>query len=204
MNCIEIIQVIKDIALAGAAITTAIVAYQGLKSWRRELEGKAEFEIARALVLATYKLRDSLKLVRSPWIHGHEFPDDYPLNMSERTPDIEAKAFAHIYTNRWKPVVEALQNFDVQSLEGEALWGSASRDKTNEMRQCARNLQVSIEAFIHNKAENNEDFKSNKEFKKSIEADVWGTESEDNKLTQQINAAVENLEKELRPYLKRS
>jgi len=43
-------------------------------------------------------------------------------------------------------------------LEGEALWGKPMRDKTNEMKQCARNLQVSIDAFIHNKAEDGESF----------------------------------------------
>lgn len=72
------ITAIKDIALSGAAITTATVAILGLKSWSRELKGKAEFEVGRALILATYKLRDELKYARSPCTSGYEFPEDYP------------------------------------------------------------------------------------------------------------------------------
>ncbi|MEZ9422049.1 hypothetical protein [Vibrio lentus] len=204
MSTTEIITAIKDIALSGAAITTATVAILGLKSWSRELKGKAEFEVGRALILATYKLRDELKYARSPWISGYEFPEDYPRNSDERTAEIEANAYAHIYSKRWKPVAEAIQEFETQALEGEALWGKPMRDKTNEMKQCARNLQVSIDAFIHNKAEDGESFKNDREFAKSVKSDVWAANDDKNKLTIQISNAVQALEEEIRPHLKRS
>ncbi|QPB83540.1 hypothetical protein CWC22_011300 [Pseudoalteromonas rubra] len=123
MSTTEIITAIMNIVLSGAAITTATVAILGLKSWSRELKGKAEFEVGRALILATYKLRDELKYARSPWICGYEFPEDYPRNSDEITAEIEANAHAHIYSKRWKPVAEAIQEFETQALEGEALWG---------------------------------------------------------------------------------
>ncbi len=204
MSTTEIITAIKDIALSGAAITTATVAILGLKSWSRELKGKAEFEVGRALILATYKLRDELKYARSPWISGYEFPEDYPRNSSDRTPDIEANAYAHIYAKRWKPVAEAIQGFETQALEGEALWGNPMREKTNEMKQCVRNLQVSIDAFIHNKAADGESFKNDREFGKSIQSDVWAGNDDKNKLTIQITKAVQALEEGIRPHLKRS
>ncbi|MBO2696781.1 hypothetical protein [Shewanella algae] len=204
MSTTEIITAIKDIALAGAAITTATVAILGLKSWSRELKGKAEFEVGRALILATYKLRDELKYARSPWYSGYEFPKDYPRNSDERTADIEANAYAHIYYKRWKPVAEAIQEFEAQALEGEALWGKPMRDKTNEMKQCARNLQVSIDAFIHNKAKDGESFKNDRKFGESVQADVWAANNDKNKLTIQISNAVQALEEEIRPHLKRS
>ncbi len=204
MSTTEIITAIKDIALSGAAITTATVAILGLKSWSRELKGKAEFEVGRALILATYKLRDELKYARSPWISGSEFPEDYPQSSNERTPDIEANAYAHIYSNRWKPVAVTIQEFETQALEGEALWGKPMRDKTNEMKQCARNLQVSIDAFIHNKSEDGESFKNDREFGKSVQSEVWAANDDKNKLTIKISKAVTALEEEIRPHLKRS
>ncbi|MFT6910353.1 MAG: hypothetical protein ACJAS1_007081 [Oleiphilaceae bacterium] len=200
----EVTTIIKDIALSLAAITTATVAILGLKSWSRELKGKAEFEVGRALILTTYKLRDELKYTRSPWLAGHEFPDDYPISSKDRTPEIEANAYAYVYANRWKPVAEAIQSFETQALEGEALWGKPMREKTNEMKQCARNLQVSIDAFIHNKSEGGESFRSDREFGKSIQSDVWAGNDKENKLTIQITNAVEALEEEIRPHLKRS
>jgi hypothetical protein len=204
LSIMEVTTVIKDIALSGAAITTATVAILGLKSWSRELKGKAEFEVGRALILVTYKLRDELKYARSPWISGHEFPENYPVNSKDRTAEKEADAYSYVYSNRWKPVAEAIQSFETQALEGEALWGKPMRDKTNEMKQCTRNLQVSIEAFIHNKAEGGESFRLDREFGKSIQSDVWAGNDKENKLTIQITNAVAALEEEIRPHLKRS
>ena len=67
MTLSEVISIGKDIFLAIAAAITAIVAVMGLRSWSRELKGKAEFEAARNLALATYKLRDALRECRSPF-----------------------------------------------------------------------------------------------------------------------------------------
>ena len=78
------------------------------------------------------------------------------------------------------------------------------RDKTNEMKQCARNLQVSIDAFIHNKGAGGESFKNDREFGKSVQSDVWAANDDKNKLTIQISNAVKALEEEIRPHLKRS
>jgi hypothetical protein len=49
---------LKDLALAGAAVVTAWVAVRALQKWREELRGKTDFEIARGLARAMYKLRD--------------------------------------------------------------------------------------------------------------------------------------------------
>ncbi|OIN27962.1 hypothetical protein [Vibrio barjaei] len=203
MDCVAIFQIVKDIAVASAAVTTSAIAIMGLKSWKRELKGKTEFEVARALILSTYKLRDELKYARSPWVSGHEFPDDYPQNPSIRTPQIEAEAYAFVYGNRWKPVSVALQEFEAQALEGEALWGVSNKTKTQELRQCVRNLQVSIEAFINDKATGGENFRADRVFGQSVKADVWGTEN-DNVLTDKINASIAAIEKEIRPHLQRS
>lgn len=204
MSIVEVTAVIKDVALSGAAITTATVAILGLKSWSRELKGKAEFEVGRALIRATYKVRDEIRQVRSPWTSGHEFPDGYPRNFNERTPEIEADAYSHIYSNRWKPIIEALQEFETQALEGEALWGTSIRKKIDELRQCARNLQVSIEAFIDDKRGAGESFRSDKDFAKSVKSDIWATHDDKNELTIKISNAVSELESEIRPHLKRS
>lgn len=43
MSFPELILVLKDILVGIAAATTAVVAIKGLRSWSRELKGKAEF-----------------------------------------------------------------------------------------------------------------------------------------------------------------
>lgn len=59
MSFPEVIAIVKDVLVGVAAATTAVAAVIGLRSWSRELKGKAEFEAARNLARATYKVRDA-------------------------------------------------------------------------------------------------------------------------------------------------
>lgn len=202
---VEYIIALKDVCLSVAAITTAFVAISGLKSWRKELRGKADFEVARGLIRATYKLRDELTYSRSPFTSANEFPEGYdPLN---KTTEKETEAWAHIFTNRWKPIADAIQEFEAQTLEAEALWGKSIKDTAFELRRCSRTLRVAMEAMVSNTASDNEDFKSDSDFGKKIKSEIWqgwgGSKGKD-ELGDKILTAVENIEKELRPHLKRN
>ncbi|MEH6444026.1 MAG: hypothetical protein V7784_09010, partial [Oceanospirillaceae bacterium] len=81
-----------------------------------------------SLAKTTFKLRDELVFCRSPFIPASEFPDDY--DPTNKSPEKEGDAYAHIYAKRWKPVTEAIQEFDTCALEAEALWGSGIKEKT--------------------------------------------------------------------------
>jgi hypothetical protein len=199
---LEIISATKDIVLIFAAIIAAHVAISGLKSWNFELKGKADFEVARSLIRSVYKLRDELRYCRSPWMPMNEFPENY--DSHNKTADLEAKAYFFIYTNRWKPVAAALQEFESQSLEAEALWGSNFKLKTDELRQCSIFLRVAIDATISNKASGGEDFKHSPKLSKSMEERIWAIDDESNPLTLKISNAIQEIESEIRPHFKRS
>jgi len=202
---IEYITALKDVCLSIAAITAAVVAISGLKSWRKELRGKADFEIARSLIRATYKLRDEITYSRSPFTSASEFPEGYdPLNKTSKK---EAEAWAFIFTNRWKPIADAIQEFEAQTLEAEALWGQEIKDTAFELRRCSRTLRTAMEAMLENKASDNEDFKVDNEFGKKIQSEIWqgfgGSKGKD-ELGERVLTAVDNIEMKLRPHLKRN
>jgi hypothetical protein len=56
MTPVEAAQFGKDIVLALAALVTAGAVVGGLWTWKRELKGNAEFDVARNLTKATYRL----------------------------------------------------------------------------------------------------------------------------------------------------
>lgn len=203
MCATDIITAINNLVVSGAALTTATVAILGLKSWSRELKGKTEFEVGRSLISATYKLRDEMRYARSCYVRGYEFPEDYPKNLNDRTPEIEADAYSYIFSERSNQVAEALQELEIQALEGEAIWGQPIRNKTNAMKQCAMNFYVSIEAFINNERLSGVNFREDPAFRKSIRADVFGGNDDQSELTIYISAAVHALETEIRSHLKR-
>jgi hypothetical protein len=200
MISLEIISITKDIILIFSAIATAHVAINGLQSWNRELKGKADFEVARNLIRSVYKLRDELRYCRAPWYPSNEFPEDY--DAMNKTSESESKAYAFLYSNRWKLVATALLEYESQALEAQALWGADFKSKTDELRQCARSLQVALEADISNKANEGEDFKCDPKFAKDIKLKIW-VSGDDNPLTQKIDNAILSIEKEVRPHFKR-
>jgi len=206
MTVAELITVIKDILLGLAAATTATVAVLGLRKWRQELEGKAHFEAARNLIRSTYRLRDAIRTCRNPSYSGHEFPEGYKGSLGAHiTDEEEARAWAHIYKNRWVPVWDALQEFDAHTFEAEALWGSNIRTKTDALRQCLKELNAAIDAVLRDKALGGQDFKAGRDFGKEMRSIVAASsDDEQNKLNQKIRQALDEIEQELRPHLRRS
>lgn len=205
MTTPEIITAVKDVFLGIAAATTAIVAVIGLKNWSRELKGKAEFDVARNLIRATYKLRDELKNCRSSFINAYEFPDGYQGTVGKPSHQEEAQAWAHVYKNRWGPICSAIQEFDSHTLEAEALWGKEIRTRTDHLRQCVKELNVAIDAVISDKAGGGEDFRTDREFAKKMRSTVSASPNdEQNDLSKKTATAIGAIEEQIRPHLRRS
>jgi hypothetical protein len=194
----------KDVALGLAALFTAGVAYFGVNKWQQELHGKAHFDTARGLIRATYKLRDELQMCRSPLYLREEFPSDYDA-LQKRTPEKEAEAWVHLYRNRWAPVWGAIQEFDAQSLEAEAFWGSNIRSKTDALRSCTYELSWAFDAVVADKRAGGEDFRADPGLGRKMRAKVAASGGDDeNDLSQKIAQAIRGIEDEVRPHLRRS
>ena len=184
-------------------MTTATVAVVGLKSWSHELRGRTEFEAARNLMRATYRFRDEIQNSRAPFIAAGEFPSEYP-GPQNATSDQEARAWSYVYKNRWELVREALQELETYVLEGEALWGGEIRIKADELRQCARELQVAMEAIIDDKAQRGENFRTDRDFGKTMRSTAHASRGDDsNAFNKRMMAAVNAIEDIIRPHLHR-
>ena len=199
----EIASVGKDILLGLAAIVTSCVAIIGLNKWKQELQGKNEFEAARNLIRATYRLRDSIKSFRVPFVAAGEFPSDYSL-VDNNTPEKTGEAYQYVYRNRWKPIESALQEFDASSMEAEALWGEEVLKKTEVLRKRLRELFAGIQAYISNKVARNGHFENDQKFKDKIESRIWDMSDDKNEFTHDISEAIEDIENLVKPYLRRS
>lgn len=205
MTGLESATLFKDMTLASAAIFTCIVATRGLGTWQRELRGKANFDAAKGLAKATYGLRDQIQQCRSAMVLAQEFPESYRNFPDKKTSTEKAEAWAHVFKNRWEPVWIAIQEFDVQVLEAEALWGLKIRQKTDVLHKAVRKLHVSMGALIDNEASDGEVFQNDRDFGKKIRADIFGYQGEDNNpLSSEMKSAVTDIENFLRPFLNRS
>lgn len=201
MTPADITDLSKDVILSLAAVITTVVAVLGIRSWIVELRGRTSFEVARGMMLATYRLRDVVAQCRSSMVLGHEFPNDYP-GAAKASAKEELDGWAYVYKNRWRPVWEALQDYDARALESEALWGSDVREMTNGLRALVIELNIAIDAFLTDKFNRGEDFRSDPEFGKEMRSKLSASiGAKDNMLSKNIETAISAIEDQIRPHI---
>jgi hypothetical protein len=135
----------RDVILTVAAAVGAFVALAGLRTWRHQLRGTAEYELARSMLRAVFSLRDSVRFLRSRVMRAHEFPSEGPsqqagdVTQGQIAPDME---FA--YQNRWIRVSEAMAQVDTQLFEAEVLWGDPFPTHAARIRRLIEDLRLNI------------------------------------------------------------
>jgi len=55
LTCSELVVLVKNLILSGAAITGAVVAIKGLSTWQRQLEGQSEYDLSRRILVSLCK-----------------------------------------------------------------------------------------------------------------------------------------------------
>src|SRR5467141_670086 len=142
----DVVSVGKDILVALAAVAAAGTAIYGINSWRRETQGKAKFDSARAFLLTAYRVRTEMANCRSPLIVAGEFPPEWD-PQSESAED-RFKSHSHVYSNRWAPVKDAIISFDAAILDAEVVLGSTVSGPAEQLRSCAREIFVAIDMHL--------------------------------------------------------
>ena len=188
--------IIKD-SLTGIAAAVAVgVAIAGLKTWKRQLHGNTEYDLARRLLRATYKLREAINFVRAAFIPAGETDkalEDAGLKdapVAER----EKRAQELVYQARWKPVIQARIEFDAELLEAEALWGPEMQPLGLAVKQCMGELVAALQRYLSHR------MPDDLERYQAIHDIVFG--SEDDEYTKRLQVAIAAIENSLRPHLK--
>lgn len=121
---LELYASIADILVGLAAIVTATAAVLGLNTWKAQARGHLAFRLSHELLSNTYRLRDTVRALRSPYMSAAEMkdpPSDSPLDSSA--------AGRHFYRQFSGYNQRLLRLEDVRAgimatlPEAEALWG---------------------------------------------------------------------------------
>lgn len=62
------VSAVADVLTALGALAAAAVAGLGLATWREQLKGRTEYDLARRMLKKTYRLREAVRAARSPLI----------------------------------------------------------------------------------------------------------------------------------------
>lgn len=135
----QVISILKDVAIGAASLTAAIVAIRGLKTWKLQLVGHEEYELAKRVITSAYKLRDSIQeLSRRKWIQNPKVEAEF--NLFETEEEIRLlliHKMQHDLAAQIAKVKEDKAEFGNLELEVETLWGWPLRDKCKGLLQMA-------------------------------------------------------------------
>jgi hypothetical protein len=201
------LSVVKDLVTIISLTIAGFVAIIGLQTWRRQLKGTAEYELAKRLLKATYQLRDRLQAVRDPLILAAEFSyavKEMQLDIKHEDPEFHAASTAAVYQMRWKPVVEAYQDLELVAFEAETVWGSKVKSALNTIRGSLNTLNTALRVIL-------EDMKPqvvprlDKLSRDTYRSIVYSVSSkpEDDPFLKELNPAIKAIEELARPYLAR-
>jgi hypothetical protein len=142
------VTLIKDCITILSTATIAIIAIIGLTTWKKQLKGKTEYELARRLLRAVYEVRDAIGAVRNPFASAAEISislQEANIEIEPRDPEFNAKSQSALYQRRWKKVQEALGELDLEEFEAEVIWGHGIKEKILVLRRQV----VKLYSYIH-------------------------------------------------------
>ena len=145
MTCVETVALLKDIIIAGAAITGAVVAVKGLGTWQRQLKGQSEYELSRRILATLFKYRDAINRVRHPWMDVQEMP--YPTEDEAKGKSREQISFygrSKAYQARWDKVQAERTSLYADLLEAEVIWGNELKNLFENVFNLEHELLISI------------------------------------------------------------
>lgn len=205
MTLAECITAGKDIVVAIAAALAALFAYLGLSTWRKELKGKSEYQLAKDALKSVYKVREAFKHVRNPAIFQYEYPEEMTNHHGHLKQENRHEGTAHVYQERWKKMDEAFSELESYHLDAQVEWGPEFQDVIKDLRSCRAELLVAIQRMLE-RMKDTYDREVLSIDEKAEERSVLyhlGTDSKHDKFTPDINAAIGKFEEWLRPHIKK-
>lgn len=149
MTWTECINNLKDIIVIAASSTGAIVAWRGLNTWKRQLNGQSDYTLAKDLLINIYRYRDALFFVRNPLMTNSELklPEDKE-GKNIMYNEQRYLSILHAYEKRWNSMLEHRAKLQVSIAETEALWESEISIKLNELFHLESDILTHVNYYL--------------------------------------------------------
>lgn len=199
------VPLVKDVILAIAAVIGSIVAIMGLSTWKRQLYGQSEYELAKRLLKSLYLFREVINNARHPFMQYSAVPD-LPQNKLEQMTKEEKEwhAQAQAWEKRWAPVAKARADLDMNVLESEVFWGDEIKEKMAKISQLQVELLVAIQEHIERTNPRDPDQSYQGDESKRVRAIMYGIgDRSKDAFLDRILSAIEEIESILKPYIRK-
>ena len=149
MDVAEILAIVKDIVLTIAAVIASYIAIGGLDTWRRQLSGNVEYQLAKNILTTLYALRDAIETVRDPLMSYSAEPDLPEEKLKNLTrPEKEWHGLVQAYQKRWEAIPVAKTRLNANLWEAEAVWGKAITSKIQPLMTMLNELFWAVRTHL--------------------------------------------------------
>ncbi len=193
---------IKDVVLTGSAIATVIVASLGLNTWRRQLKGKSEYQLAKEVLMSVYRVKEAFIFVRNPVTSPDEYHEKMINPDGSLKNEYKDKGLSIVFSKRFKKFEEAVTKLKEKHLEAQVEWGAESQDIINPLYKCRVELYHAVNMMLLRKKDPGEFSLTAKEKREERATVYYSGANPDDQLTPQINKAIKGFEEWLRPHIK--
>jgi hypothetical protein len=195
----EHVEQIREWSVILATIIGTSVAILGLRTWRKQLRGRTEYELARRYLRSVYRVRDRLQAVRSIFMSAEEIgaalkEEGIDLTGVEKDEAHKRGQYA-AYGRRWKAVTDATSTLELENLEAEVLWEDTTKDGYKKLNACINSLYIPLIYLLRYG-----DVKDDEEHVKMRK--IVYKHQNDDAFSDELNGAIKDIEKVLRPKLK--
>jgi hypothetical protein len=195
----------KEQIVSISAVIGVCIAFAGLRSWRKELKGKSEYQKAKDVLKAAFRVKIGFMVVRQSMMYFHEYPKEMCDEIGNLKSGQEFEATKYLYQNRMKVLLDAFKELENQTLEAQVEWGNEFQSVILPLKLCLGELIRAIQDYLQTLRKDDQQELLLEERKNMRSKLYYVAENFDlDPFTTQINTAIERYEEKLRPHINKS
>jgi hypothetical protein len=145
---LDVAQFVKEVSVAGAAVTGAVVAVLGLNTWKRQLKGTRRTEARHRLMILIYRYVEQMQRIRSSFMQiPQEYIEEEKAKPSYSRGSPEDRASARVYQAWFNELSGIAVELRAARLEARVVFGESFEDLEDRLRRVT--VQVSIGVRRH-------------------------------------------------------
>lgn len=125
----------KDVVSIIGTSSAVILGVIGLTTWKRQLTGTNEYELAKKALLGAYEVEQAIQSVRSPMLHLRKEEVEAGRSLEEEQ---------NIYNERMKLLYQKWAELQITRLETKVVWSNDAFNTFNELHQRVADLRGAI------------------------------------------------------------
>jgi hypothetical protein len=184
--------IFKDVITSLAAVAAVIIGFLGLRTWKLQLKAAADTDLARRILIATYKVKAAIALMRRP-LREVSVPDE-----STRFDDSATnEAFAKQYQREWQDLSNEMAALEANAVEAQAVWDAEFTKHLIPLRICLSELREHIGEHLRSKRDPT--YQTYIDRQKMFEV-LYGVGGENDRFGGEIDNAVSIIDAKVRPH----